>query len=119
MSEETPTIEAPRSEGPHRFKPGQSGNLAGRPKKLVRRIEEVLHAAGIDPMQEVMKLIQDPLMTSHTKLKTWLELFPYIYPKAREEQSAADNVRDTLAALSNGELVARLEKDLQTLKKSA
>ncbi len=98
-----------------RFKPGVP-NGGGRPKKLIRRIEEVLHSKGIDPIEEILKLIGDPQMASSTKLKTWIELLPYVYARAKEDQSPVDKVRDDLAALTHDQLVARLEQDLKTLK---
>lgn len=39
------------------FRPGVSGNPAGRPKKLLKRIDEVLHDRGIEPIAEVLRLL--------------------------------------------------------------
>lgn len=39
------------------FKPGQSGNPLGRPKKLLKRVDEVLHERGIEPVAEVLKIL--------------------------------------------------------------
>jgi hypothetical protein len=68
---------------PWLWRPGESGNLAGRPKKprrsfdAVRRFE-VLH---VDPLEEVIALAQDPTLPKPLRLKAWLTLCEYAYPK--------------------------------------
>lgn len=39
------------------FRKGESGNPAGRPKKLLKRIDEVLSQRGIEPIAEVLRLL--------------------------------------------------------------
>jgi uncharacterized protein DUF5681 len=71
------------AEKPWLWKPGQSGNPAGKPKKprrsfdAVRRLE-VLH---IDPLEGVVALAQDPTLPKPLRLKAWLTLCEYAYPK--------------------------------------
>jgi hypothetical protein len=65
------------------WKPGQSGNLGGRPKKPRRSFDAVrrLEALGVDPLEEVIALAQDPALPKVARLKAWLALMDYCYPK--------------------------------------
>jgi hypothetical protein len=65
------------------WRPGESGNLAGRPKKPRRSFDAVrrLEALGVDPLEEVVALAQDPALPKTTRLKAWLVLLEYSYPK--------------------------------------
>jgi hypothetical protein len=71
------------AEKPWLWKPGQSGNLAGKPKKPRRSFDAVrrLEALGIDPIAEVVALAQDPALPKATRLKAWMALCEYTYPK--------------------------------------
>lgn len=97
------------------FKPGHK-SVGGRPKKLLRRVDEVLHAHGLDPVEEILKLLQNESIHVTIRLKTWIELLPYVYARAKEDPTPVDKIRETLAALTNEQLIARLEEDLKTLK---
>jgi hypothetical protein len=68
---------------PWAWKPGQSGNLGGRPKKPRRSFDAVrrLEALGVDPLAEVVALAQDPALPKTTQLKAWMALMDYAYPK--------------------------------------
>ena len=72
-----------QTEKPWLWKPGQSGNPAGKPKNprrsfdAVRRLE-VLH---VDPLEEVIALAQDTALPKVARLKAWLALMDYCYPK--------------------------------------
>jgi hypothetical protein len=65
------------------WKPGESGNLAGRPKKPRRSFDAVrrFEALGIDPLSEAIALAQDPALPKVARLKAWLALMDYCYPK--------------------------------------
>jgi hypothetical protein len=65
------------------WKPGQSGNLAGRPKKPRRSFDAVrrLEVLGVDPLAEVVALAQDTALPKATRLKAWMALMDYAYPK--------------------------------------
>jgi Family of unknown function (DUF5681) len=65
------------------WKPGQSGNPAGKPKKPRRSFDAVrrLEALGVDPLEEVVSLAQDPALPKPLRLKAWLTLCEYAYPK--------------------------------------
>lgn len=101
-----------------RFVPGVSGNPGGRPKKLLKRLEESLHGSGVDPIREILSILADPLVGASVKLKTWVDLLPYLYPKAREAESPDDEIRMKLAAMPKEELIALMEADLLRLKNS-
>src|ERR687896_296346 len=68
---------------PWLWKPGESGNLAGRPKKPRRSFDAVrrFEALGIDPLSEAIALAQDPALPKPLRLKAWLTLCEYAYPK--------------------------------------
>ncbi len=68
---------------PWLWKPGQSGNPAGKPKKPRRSFDAVtrFEALGVDPLQEVVALAQDPALPKPVRLKAWLTLCEYAYPK--------------------------------------
>jgi uncharacterized protein YeaO (DUF488 family) len=68
---------------PWLWKPGQSGNPAGNPRKPRRSFDAVrrLEALGIDPLEEVIALAQDPALPKVARLKAWLTLMDFCYPK--------------------------------------
>src|SRR5919198_3773723 len=68
---------------PWLWRPGESGNLAGRPKNPRRSFDAVrrLEALGVDPLEEVVALAQDPALPKATRLKAWMALMEYAYPK--------------------------------------
>jgi hypothetical protein len=74
---------ATRDTEPFRWKPGQSGNPAGRPRKPRRSFDAVrrLEALRVDPLEEVIALAQDPALPKATRLKAWMALLDYAYPK--------------------------------------
>jgi hypothetical protein len=65
------------------WKSGQSGNPAGKPKKPRRSFDAVrrLEALGVDPLSEAIALAQDPALPKVARLKAWLTLMEYCYPK--------------------------------------
>jgi hypothetical protein len=68
---------------PFHWKPGQSGNPVGRPRKPRRSFDAVrrLEALGVDPLEEVIALAQDPTLPKPLRLKAWLTLCEFAYPK--------------------------------------
>jgi hypothetical protein len=68
---------------PWLWKPGQSGNPAGNPRKPRRSFDAVrrLEALGVDPLQEAITLAQDPALPKPLRLKAWLTLCEFAYPK--------------------------------------
>jgi hypothetical protein len=75
----------PKGEGlkPFQWRPGESGNLAGRPKKPRRSFDAVrrFEALGIDPLSEAIALAQDTALPKTTRLKAWMALMEYSYPR--------------------------------------
>jgi hypothetical protein len=68
---------------PWLWKPGQSGNPTGNPRKPRRSFDAVrrFEALGIDPLSEAVALAQDPALPKVARLKAWLELCEFAYPK--------------------------------------
>ena len=68
---------------PWMWKPGQSGNPAGKLKKPRRSFDAVrrFEALGIDPLSEAIALAQDLTLPKVARLKAWLALMEYCYPK--------------------------------------
>ncbi len=83
------------------FRPGISGNAAGRPKKLLKRPDEVLHEQGISPVAEILKLI--PSLRESDQLKAWLELLSYCAAKPKE--ISVDAANTPLSSLTDDELL--------------
>ncbi len=84
---------------PYHWKPGQTGNPTGRPRKLLKRIDEMFFADGIHPYTELMKLMPD--LKAKEQAEVWLELLTYCQakPKVVEEEL------DPLKALSTEALI--------------
>lgn len=92
-----------------RFKPGQSGNIHGRPRKLLSRIDEMCHADGKHPYTELMALL--PQLKPREQAEIWLQLLAYCQPKLKEQyQSEDDEEREKLKKLPMGDLL-KLVKD--------
>ncbi len=69
------------AEKPWLWKPGQSGNLAGKPKKPRRSFDALrrFEVLQVDPLEEVITLAQDPALPKATRLKAWMALMDYPY----------------------------------------
>jgi len=87
-----------------RFKPGTSGNIYGRPKKLLKRIDEMCHADGRHPYVELMKLL--PGLKPRDQAEIWLHLLAYCEPKPKEYiPTDEDLTRAQLKEMSTEELI--------------
>ncbi len=87
------------------WKPGQSGNPGGKRKRVFPHVDEILHAAGVEPVKEILALL--PNLKDRDQVQVWLELLPYIHAKAKPIE---DGSEDELEKLSTAELL-RLVKD--------
>jgi hypothetical protein len=94
------------------FRPGVSGNPLGRPRKLIKRPDEVLAEQGISPVSKILDLI--PQLKHSEQLRAWLELLSYCHAKPKEF-SMLDDRRD-LAALSDEELIKMLREKIPQLR---
>jgi hypothetical protein len=99
------------AEKPWLWKPGQSGNVAGRPKKPRRSFDAPrrLEALGVDPLEEVVALAQDPALPKVARLKAWLELCEFAYPKLSPIASH-ENMSARLEELQRSWDIATLEE---------
>jgi len=71
----------------------------GRPKGSKNKVKllglrESLARAGVDPAEELQKLL--PLLDPGLQAKVWLELLPYIYTKPTKELDPVEELRLTL-----------------------
>jgi hypothetical protein len=108
---------------PWLWKPGQSRNPTGNPRKPRRSFNAVrrLEALGVDPLQEAITLAQNPALPKPLRLKAWLTLCEFAYPKLApivpservtatlEEQQRAWNTETW------GEFKQAFRKELSTL----
>jgi hypothetical protein len=74
---------ATRDLEPFHWKPGESGNPAGRPRKPRRSLDAVqrLESLGVDPLEEAIALARDTSLPKVARLRAWLDLCEYAYPK--------------------------------------
>jgi Family of unknown function (DUF5681) len=109
---------ATRDTEPFRWKPGQSGNPAGRPRKPRRSFDAVrrLEALGADPLEEVIALARDPTVPKASRLKAWLILMDYSYPKLAP-MVPSENVSTTLAELQRSWDAATPDEFKETFRK--
>jgi hypothetical protein len=85
---------------PWLWRPGESGNPAGRAPKPRRSFNAVqrFETLGIDPLEEVIALAQDPALPKVARLKAWMALLDYAYLKLAPIVSH-ENVSATLEEL--------------------
>jgi hypothetical protein len=96
---------------PWLWKPGQSGNPTGNKPKPRRSFDAVrrFEALGVDPLEEVIALAQDPALPKVARLKAWLDLMNYCYPKIAPVVPH-ETVSATLAELQRSWDTATLEE---------
>lgn len=105
------------------FTAGISGNPAGRPKKLLKRVDEVLFERGIEPVAYVLDRITKLERTRGKRafdaklqaLRFWMELLPYVYAKPKELSELADD----LSKVPSQELAKRLLEAVPDIEKMA
>ncbi len=83
------------------WKPGESGNPSGRPKRIFPRPDQILKEMGLEPIAELMKLL--PNLKEPDRAKVWLEILPYIHAKVKPLDEGDE---DELAKMSTAELLS-------------
>lgn len=94
------------------FKPGISGNPSGRPRRKIPRPDDELHALGLSPVKEILKLI--PNLREKDQLTAWLELLSYCAAKPKE--TPVDEVGNAFAAISEEQLLKLVQAKQKILE---
>ncbi len=91
-----------------RFKAGMpSSNPSGRPKNVFPSVAQILKGKNLEPIEELLKLLQSGDLKDRNKVEIWLQILPYVHSKAPAMNAGEE---DELDKLSTAELV-RLVKD--------
>jgi hypothetical protein len=109
------------------WKAGQSGNPAGKPKKPRRSFDAVrrLEALGVDPLEEVIALARNPKVPEATRLKAWMALMDYSYPKlapvvpSETVSATLEELQHSWDARTLDEFKEAFRKELDTLPTDA
>jgi hypothetical protein len=119
----------PKGEGlkPFQWKPGQSGNPAGKQKKPRRSFDAVrrLEALGADPLEEVIALARDTALSKVARLKAWMALMGYAYPKlapvvpSETVSATLEELQRSWDAATLDEFKEAFRKELDTLPTDA
>jgi hypothetical protein len=86
------------------WKPGQSGNPGGRPKKLITRVDEILHGLKLNPTTELIALI--PQLKPREQAEIWMELLSYCQAKPKQIEIVVDP--DVTSTLTDSELAEKI-----------
>ena len=112
---------------PFQWKLGQSGNPAGKPKKPRRSFDAVrrLETLGVDPLEEVIALARNPKVPEATRLKAWMALMDYSYPKlapvvpSETMNATLEELQRSWDAATLDEFKEAFRKELDTLPTDA
>lgn len=99
------------------WKPGQSGNPAGRRKHDLSRIAELLSKDGKHPYIELMKLL--PQLRPKEQADIWLQLLSYCFAKPKEEDKEDDSERKALENIPEQELIVMVKERLHEIEGKA
>lgn len=92
---------APKYE--NRFKPGQSGNPGGKPKRCFPRVAQILKELKREPINELMMLL--PQLSPRDQANVWLEILPYVQNKLKPLEHDEDSELDKLSTKELFQLV--------------
>lgn len=104
-------------------KPANSGRKKGTLNKKTHLLEEILTAKGVNPVEEILKMI--PSLEPKQQVDVHLELMSYLYPRRKAVDVVADaptspllGIKVTPALMDRLVAQARAEKDRATLRDS-
>lgn len=95
------------------FKPKQSGNPGGRPKRHLPRIDEMISKDGRHPYTELMALMPD--LRPSDQAQIWLQLLAYCQSKPKET-AEEDTERSELSKLPLAELLQLVKQAIPEFK---
>lgn len=87
---------------PQPWPKGHCPNPNGRPKKWLKRIDEMCANADLHPFTELMKLL--PELAPKDKAQVWLSILPYVQAKPKEYDEVKE-IMDELKKLPTKELI--------------
>lgn len=107
-----------------RFQKGQprlpnSGRKPGsKNKQKLKSVNEVFAEQGLEPIAELLKLI--PHLDQRDAVRTWIDIFPYCYAKAKEEnpsgalEETEENLLELFKDVSTETLLSVVRSDTKT-----
>jgi hypothetical protein len=94
------------------YKPGQSGNPGGKPKRLFPRVDQILKDLGREPIAELMLLL--PKLREREQADVWKELLPYVHGKPQ----FVDDSPDPLEEMSDEQLLRLVKENAKAFAES-
>lgn len=66
-----------------------------RPRKRIKlkSVIETLESYGLDPIKEILQILQSDRIDDDLKIKTWIELTNYCHPKLKSVEVTGDRKR--------------------------
>lgn len=90
-----------------------------RARVMAVKLLNTLESSGVDPIHEIIMLLKDPEVAKSDKLRNWVSLMPYLYPRVKEiPADESDELRNMVKSLSKEELTNKLEAYLNVLKRT-
>lgn len=89
------------------WRPGETGNPGGRPKRLFPRVDQLLKDAGLCPIKALLELL--PTLKERDQAQIWLEILPYVHAKVKPVD---DGELSELEKLTTAELVKLVKEKL-------
>lgn len=70
------------------------GRQAGTPNKRTAELTARLAELGLDPLEGLAKIAQDPATEPGLRAKIYSDLMPFVYPKRKAVELAAEGVSE-------------------------